>query len=78
MPAGCSCICMDEPRDGEAVLTHCGHGPMCRPCITAHLQNQVLLPACAFPALAYSQQPRVAPVRQAVDYTHVPCATAKT
>lgn len=34
------CICMDAPGEEDAVLTRCGHGPMCRLCIEAHLQNQ--------------------------------------
>ena len=35
------CVCMDAPGADVAVLTRCGHGPMCRDCIVGHLQSQV-------------------------------------
>ncbi len=35
------CVCMDAPGADVAVLTRCGHGPMCRECIEGHLQSQV-------------------------------------
>ncbi len=41
--SGECCICLDAPGADEAVLTRCGHGAMCRPCIAAHLPNQVWL-----------------------------------
>lgn len=34
------CVCMDAPGADVAVLTRCGHGPMCRECIEGHLQSQ--------------------------------------
>ena len=37
------CICMDAPGGDVAVLTRCGHGPMCRECIEGHLQSQVCM-----------------------------------
>lgn len=35
------CVCLDAAGADVAVLTRCGHGPMCRECIEGHLQSQV-------------------------------------